>query len=324
MSHLTALDRIFQGLDPSNSASTIRTYVSCINSLCKKTGLEPTQESFAEKHKTVIEHLSIMKDSTQKAYLSACIKFLKPTDFTEAKEAYAKMFTEMKKKVQKVVDSKEPTPQFKELVEAEFTWESVLAYQKKYENEYLADLYNPNTMLSKSLMWRLQQLILLSCYTYIEPRRSQDYCDFVIKNPDTEKDNYMIEIDKKFFFVFNSYKTSRVYGQQRVEVPKKLADMITRWSQISHTKYMLMLYKRQAPFSPPNLCHALYDIFDGRRVSVNLLRHLYLAQYARQDEERREVARRMGHSMSMQLNYIYRPSLPAPSIQPNPEVEVSA
>lgn len=308
MSHLTTLDRIFRGLDPDNSPSTIRTYVSCINSLCKKAGLEPTQDDFAKRYRTVIDHLSVMKDSTQKAYLSACIKFLKPTDFTEAKEAYAKMFSEMKKKVQKVIDSKEPTQQFKELIEADFTWESVIQYQKRLENEYLADLYNPNTVLSKSLLWRIQQLILLSCYTHIEPRRSQDYCDFVIKNPDQEKDNYMLEVDKKFFFVFNSYKTSKIYGQQRVEIPKKLADMITRWTQITNTRFMFMLYKREAPLSPPNLCHVLYDIFDGRKVSVNLLRHLYLAQYAKQDEERREVARRMGHSLSTQLNYIYRPS----------------
>jgi hypothetical protein len=228
----------------------------------------------------------------------------------------------MKKKVQKVIDSKEPTEQFKELMEADFTWESVLVFQKKLENEYLADLYNPNTVLSKSLLWRLQQLILLSCYTHIEPRRSQDYCDFVIKNPDTEKDNYMLEVEperpslgeKKFFFVFNSYKTSKVYGQQRVEIPKKLADMITRWNQITNTKFMFMLYKREAPLSPPNLCHVLYDIFDGRKVSVNLLRHLYLAQYAKQDEERREIARRMGHSAQQQLNYIYRPTASSPAV----------
>lgn len=307
MSHLTTLDRIFRGIDPNSSASTIRTYVSCINSLCKKANLKPSPEDFCDKYDKVMEHLSVMKDTTQKAYLAACIKFIKDTDDEPAKQAFSKMFYEMKKKVQKEIEKQEPTPQFQELLEADFTWKTVLDYQKAYENEYLADLYNPNAILSKSLRWKLQQLILLSCYTYIEPRRAQDFCDFVLRDP-TEEDNYMTEVDGKYFFVFNSYKTAKVYGQQRIEVPKKLSDMILRWTQISNTKHLLMLYKRSSPMNPPNLCHMLYEIFEGRKVSVNLLRHLYLAQYAQQDSKMKEIARRMGHSVAQQHHYIYHPS----------------
>lgn len=315
MSHSTSLDRIFREIDSDASPSSIRTYVSSINSLCKKTGLKPLPEDFCEKHKTVIEHLSVMKDTTQKTYLAACIKFVKNTTDEAAKKAYSEVFYNMKKKVQKELEKQEPTEKFKELLEADFTWKTVLEYQKTYENEYLADLYNPNTILTKSLQWKLQQLILISCYTYIEPRRAQDYCDFVIREPNPKEDNYMLEVNGKYFFVFNSYKTAKVYGEQRVEIPKKLADMILRWSQISHTKHLLMLYRRGAQLNPPNLCHMLYDIFNGRKVSVNLLRHLYLAQYANSDAERKEIARRMGHSHATSLTYVYHTSPPPSQVE---------
>ncbi len=306
MSHLTSIERIILQSKPNVSSATIRTYTSAINSICKKADVDPTQESFADNYKHIINHIDLMdKPASKRTYFSSCMFFLKPANFEEAYKAYEKKFQEMKLAIRQVEQKQEPTPQFLALRHASFNWETVIKYRDELEKEYKSDLFTEK-LHGHQLLWKIQQYVALCCYTMIEPRRSQDYCDFVLRNPDPEKDNYMMERGDKFYFVFNSYKTSKSYGKQTIEIPNQLAEIISQWARICNSKFLLMLYKRLAPMGSPNVCHLFYDLFDNRKVSVNLLRHLYLAQFVEQDAKMKEIARRMGHSVSMQHHYIYQ------------------
>jgi flagellar biosynthesis regulator FlbT len=306
MTHQTRIERIMLEAKPDVTPSTIRTYVSAINSICRKAGIEPSQDAFAKDFQRIINHVDVMASpASRRAYFSACLFFLKPTNHEEAKEAYMKKFQEMKKTIREKEDKQEATEKFKALRQEHFTWETVLKYREEYEKEYHEDLFS-DKVKGHRLLWKIQQYVALCCYTMIEPRRSQDYCDFVLRDPDVDSQNYMMERDGTYYFVFTSYKTAGHYGKQTIEIPTELADIIHQWAKISSSKFLLMQYKRLQPMTSPNICHMLYDIFDNRKVSVNLLRHLYLAQFVEQDKKMKEIATRMGHSIGMQHHYIYQ------------------
>ena len=119
----------------------------------------------------------------------------------------------------------------------------------------------------------IQQFIIL-CLTsgiYIPPRRSKDYVDFKIKSIDTKNDNYV----KGSKFYFNSYKTSKTYGLQTVDIPKPLIVILKKWISINPTDYLLFDSKKQK-LTNVKLNQRLNKIFDNKAVGVNMLRKGFL------------------------------------------------
>ena len=105
---------------------------------------------------------------------------------------------------------------------------------------------------------------------FIPPRRSLDYCCFKIKNIDLEKDNYL----DKNQFVFNTYKTAKFYKQQRVDIPKDLKTIVTKWIKVNPTDYLLFDTNKN-PLTSVKLNQRMNKIF-GKKVGVNQMRHTYL------------------------------------------------
>lgn len=287
--------------------STKRSYVSALRSVCKYASVNPDPKDMGEKHEDIIKILDHFKPPTKKMYLSSILKFCEGRSSNEAMLAFKKEFDSLRQSVAKEQAKQIPTEKFKELQEQEFTWENVISARDELEQKYDKALHTIGQLHSRKELWGIQQYIILCCYTMIEPRRSTDYTEFVLKNPNPEKDNYLMQKNGNFYFVFNNYKTSKLYGKQEILVPDKLAHLINQWTLICNSRYLLMKYKRNIPFDNVSMCHLLYETFSGRKVSVNLLRHLYLAQFQQQDAKMSGIAERMGHSTRMQHLYIYQP-----------------
>lgn len=119
----------------------------------------------------------------------------------------------------------------------------------------------------------IQNYIILSILggVFIPPRRSKDYVNFKIKNIDKSEDNFM----DKDMFIFNSYKTAKTYGQQRVQIPKELVKIIKRWIIINPTDYLLF-DNNFNKLSNVKLNQRMNKIF-GKKASVNIMRHSYLS-----------------------------------------------
>jgi hypothetical protein len=83
----------------------------------------------------------------------------------------------------------------------------------------------------------IQSFIILSLLggIFIPPRRSKDYCDFKIKNIDPKTDNYL----DKNSLVFNSYKTAKCYGEQKIIIPVPLKNILKKWISKNPTDYLL-------------------------------------------------------------------------------------
>jgi len=137
---------------------------------------------------------------------------------------------------------------------------------------------------------------------YIPPRRSKDYVDFKISNFDKNKDNYF---DGKSF-VFNSYKTAKTYGQQKVEVPKELKSIIKKW--IKHNPSEYLLFDSQLnKLSNVKLNQRFEKIF-GKKSGVNQMRHTYLSEkYGDMVDTKNNLVKdmkMMGSSLIQEMVYI--------------------
>jgi hypothetical protein len=137
---------------------------------------------------------------------------------------------------------------------------------------------------------------------YIPPRRSKDYVDFKISKIDKEKDNYFDGNN----FIFNSYKTAKTYGQQKVVVPKDLKTIIKKW--IKHNPSEYLLFDSQLnKLSNVKLNQRLVKIF-GKKAGVNQLRHTYLSEkYGDLIDTKSKLAKDMsdmGSSMIQETTYI--------------------
>jgi hypothetical protein len=150
---------------------------------------------------------------------------------------------------------------------------------------------------------------LLCLYTEIPPRRNADYLlmDVVEElTPDLPKNrNYLVLKDRHL--VFNSYKTSKKYGTQTLDIPPELShsilDYLEHHPHIQRKVFPLFVNTYGTPYKTSAfITHTLNRMF-GRKIGPSMLRHIYLShKYDIGDMER--TAEAMGHSVSEQRDYL--------------------
>jgi len=248
---------------PSLSDSSLTTYASVLKSLYKKVfGEGKIDWDKFEDTKTVLDFLKDVPPNRRKTILSSLVIVTGKSEYRD------KMLSDVRD-YNKEISLQEKTPtqeenwvddkQVKEVFEALKT-DAVALMKKK-------------TALKPTDLQDIQNFIIMALLggIYVPPRRSKDFCDFKIKNVDTNKDNYL----KKGKMVFNSYKTFKTYGTQEVDVPKPLATILNAWIKINPTDWLLF-DTNMNHLTPVKLNQRLNKIFDGKKVAINALRHSYL------------------------------------------------
>ena len=128
-----------------------------------------------------------------------------------------------------------------------------------------------------------------------------DYIEFKINNIDTNKDNYI----KGNNLIFNTHKTSKQKGQQKINIPKELKSILTKYIKLIADKSDYLIFNNKfQQLSTPNMTLRLNKIF-GKKVSVNMLRHIYLSEkHAVNLKEMENDFESMGSSMRQSTVYI--------------------
>ena len=158
------------------------------------------------------------------------------------------------------------------------------------------------SQLSKSDLQIIQNYVILSLYILIPPRRSLDYTEMKIDVINKKVDNYIT--GKKF--IFNTYKTSRVKGQDSVQIPNKLKTILNKWIQINPTDYLLF-DNNGSKLTPVKLNQRFEKIF-GKKFSTSMIRKLHLSSnygptIKKMDEMALEM-KEMGSSSSQINHYV--------------------
>lgn len=279
---------------PTLSKSSITTYASILKNLYLKVFKDDEMNlGKFDNSEPVLTFLKDMPPNRRKTILSALVII---TD----KKPYRDLMAEDVRDYNKDIHKQEKTPQ------QEASWVETNQVKEVCDDlKKVADLLYKKKQVSSTDLQQIQNYIIMCVLggSYISPRRSKDYVDFKIKNIDKEKDNYI----EKGKLVFNSYKTAKTYGKQEVEIPTQLRNIINKWIKTNPTDYLLF-DANGGKLSAVKLNQRINKIFDGRKVSVNALRHSFLTdKYTETSKQTKALAKdmtEMGSSLAMAPIYI--------------------
>jgi len=280
---------------PSLSKSSVKTYESILRNLYNKIWDSDGNYDIDKFDNTskVINYLKDVEPRKRKTLLSALVII------SDKKEYRELMLDDIK------VYNKEEAKQTK-------TDKQNDNWVNKDEISELYEYYKKNTkcLLSKKKVLSIKELQSIQNFVilailggvHIPPRRSKDFVDFKIRNIDKEKDNYL----DKNKFIFNSYKTAKVYGKQEVTIPNPLKIVIKMWMAINPTDYLLFDSNKNK-LSNVKLTQRLNTIF-GKDASVNQMRKTYLSdKYSDMIDKQNEMKvdfKDMGSSILQEKIYI--------------------
>lgn len=294
--------------DRGVTESTANQYIQSLFSLHNKT---PFSNLAWLKDTTEIEkRLGEFAPTTQKGYVSAIVSFLTPL---KDKPTYKKVYQHYYDLMMKGSNESRETPNTKTDKQKEnwLDWKDIES--KKSELRKECGEFGARKHISPSEYDSLLKCVILSLYTEIQPRRNQDYMDmYVVKKWSEElpKDKNYLDMGgnkKPSQFIFNKYKTAKKYGQQKVEIPEAMGEvlmMFLKHHPLNNAKTkefkFLVSHDGSALTSVNVITRVLNKIF-GKKIGSSQLRHIYITdKYGNQLSEMKEDARVMAHSVDEQ------------------------
>jgi len=279
---------------PNLTESSITTYNSILKNLYKKVfgEKEIDLKNFDDTDK-ILGYLKEVPVNKRKTILSALVIM------TEDKKYRDLMLEDIKDYSEEIGKQEKTETQKENWVETDGV-KSLWDCLKKN-----TDLLYKKTHLTTGDLQQIQSFIIVSLLggVFIPPRRSKDLVDWKIKNVDKEKDNYL----DKTTIHYNSYKTSKCYGEQTVTIPVVLKNILNKWIKINPTDFLLF-DTNQNPLTSVKLNQRLNKLFDGKKVGVNQLRKTYLtgkyAEHSKKDKELSQDMVGMGSSVAVETTYI--------------------
>lgn len=248
------------------------------------------------------------KQNTQISYLTSILVSLDfYPKYKDAFEKYKAMYDGLvKNRLQKELTHEKTEREEKNLIPMDELTSTREDLKKKVEA--LSDVEE----LTKSEYNTYLQHLILELYTAIPPRRNQDYLYmYVVENrPDVlEQDrNYLILSEQKF--LFNKYKTAKVYGNQEIDIPKELMDVIENYLARSpdivwdDDRPFLVNSKGKELNKLTGITKVLNKVFN-KNIGCSALRHIFISdKFGDTVKEREEIANAMSHSTSTQNKYV--------------------
>lgn len=273
---------------PNLATSSITTYTSMMKNLLKK--LDKPLDFVLKNPKVVLDFLKDMNANTKKSTLAMLVS-------VTGDDEYRKEMMSVADAVRVQNDKQEKTTKQRDNW---MSWEDVM----KHYNLLLKRVQPlwKKEKLTPSELNALMDVVLLSMYVLIAPRRSTDYAKFKLRNANPDIDNYLV----KNKMVFNNYKTDKTYGKQEVKIPPKLKAILTKWAT-KHDNDYLLFDRSGRPLTNSKITLRLNRIFDGKKIGSSMLRHIYLTNLYKDVPaltQMEATAASMGHSVDEAMRYV--------------------
>ena len=124
--------------------------------------------------------------------------------------------------------------------------------------------------------------------------------------------NYLERSKNSMTLILREYKTSKKYGEKRIELNSKLTGLLRDYLRHNKTGWLLINERTGEPMSGHNITTRLQRITKdrlGKKVGSNMLRHSYLShKYADTTEEMKKDSNIMGHSVEVQQKFYVKSS----------------
>lgn len=279
------------------SASTAKTYASCINKLYtagfKDDDFKNNPTTIAE---WIVKHAS-PTNNPGSIISNLCAASYKSKSLGTTTDVYKKHIDSLREsKEDKQISQTLAEPRSDKFLE----WPEVLKLHDKAKETLTSENY------------------VLYCLYTLQPPVRADYFDMRVMSfnhwrklpEDSTKDiNALLYVDdyEPICFIFNTYKTSATYGMLTFHIEKQLATILQQYLQETKPK----LLDRLLPTinSQNTLVVRIKRIFKklaNKEMSIGLLRHSFIQNFLstkRTIREKVQVAQRMMHSTNMQERY---------------------
>lgn len=269
---------------PDLSAASRKLY---LGNLTRLAGGEFKNLNFVKKTEPILEHIATLKPNTGRSYLIALVSATR--DKPAFKKAHDIFYSAMMESNKTLRDQTQKTDAYKEkeipqldIEEKQRELESVLTVKKMTPTDYT----------------KLQQLVLLSLYTLLPPRRSLDYTEMKWGPAEENLFNYY---DGKNF-TFNRFKTQKTYSTQVVPVPPELGRILKFWHKHQKPSEFVLVNSRGGKMTSPSLNKALGAIF-GVKMGPSMLRSIFLSnKFGAVIKELKKDTKSMGTSVDTAQN----------------------
>jgi hypothetical protein len=281
---------------PNLSDGSIKTYTSILSNLHNKVFGSKTinLDNFKETNR-VLDYLKEIPSSNRKTVLAALFVISDEKPYRDLMMNDIKIYNKDISKQEMSDYQKENSTTKDDIISL---WEE---YKKNAETLY------KKTALTAQDYQEIQSYIILSLLggIFIPPRRALDYCMFKIKTSNDAEFNYI----DGMYLVFNVYKTSKTYGEQRIKIPTPLKKILTKWIKYNPTDFLLFDNQFKM-LNAVKLNQRLNKIFDGKKISINALRHAYMTdKYGDTIKSKQDMYddfKGMGSSANMECVYIQK------------------
>lgn len=162
--------------------------------------------------------------------------------------------------------------------------------------------------------------LLLTMYTEIPPIRSDFYdTELCFKESPIDKNkNYITILKNKATLILNNYKTSKKYGQKKINLPIEIIRQIKLSLKRNPRKYLFLSTRFKVPFCDLKDPKGSYNSWANKTLknlfnqnfSLTMLRHIFITRRDIKIEElsgteRQQIADLMQHSVDQQSRYLW-------------------
>jgi hypothetical protein len=296
--------------------STANAYVKSLYMLNGKVPFKTL--TFVKDTEGIDKKIAEYADNTQKALYTTITSVLslfkdKPT----YKKIYAYYYDKMMDNAQdmKSVDTSNKTDREKQ------NWVDWSVVQEKHKqlSEEVSKFISAKNITPEQYCVLLNWIVL-SLYSEIQPRRNQDYLDmFVVKkwNEDMPKDKNYLDLTG-CQFIFNKFKTQKTYGQQKIDIPDSLMNVVQLYlkhhplikgNKGKTTEFKFLVFPDGSSLSAVNAITRILNRIFGKKVGSSMLRHSFLS--GKYDIGEMEAdSKAMGHSVEEQKKYLRKENDP--------------
>ena len=293
------------------SSSSINTYLKNVSRLNDDKPFKNL--NFLSDVDGILGKIAHYKDNTKRSYLISIVSVLNTLKDTNKKLAklHQRYYDEMDKINTKI---KEEPKNTKSDTQAEnwLEWKEIL--DKYFEIKDECKMLSKKKELNEHEYNKVLEMVILSLYINIPPRRNQDYQDcFIVNDQDylPINTNYLIPTEK--VFVFNKYKTYKKHGQQIEKITPDLWEDICFYfrfhplimgKKLKKLNVPFLVHYNGSGFSPNSITRVLNKIFN-KKIGSSMLRHIFLTEkFGDTLNEMEETANAMAHTISTQKEYI--------------------
>jgi integrase len=245
---------------------------------------------FLKKIESILEKINQKPKNTGRSYLIAIVSALKNKD----DKLYAKYYPYLE---QINAELKTNTTKSEKQEENWLSQDIIMEKQK----QYMAFLPKKSKKeLTEAEYNALLDLVVLSLYTLTPPRRSIDYISMLVS---AETSNPNFNYYNNGVFLFNNYKTNKVYKSQIEAVPKELNDILKVYLKFKPKNDHLLCYYDGTPLNHSNQITRILNRIFGNKISVNMLRNIFISdKFSPAIKDMEDVAQAMGTSVNMLQN----------------------